>query len=105
MENIVSWILIPEMVIFWQFPWESYQATKFHGESCFQTTTTAHSQIFVFFMGNFSNDQISRKTTFYPNNRVSACEMDQRRLLPGGPSSSEGSTVGPRFLSLLPRLD
>ena len=31
--------------------------------------------------------------------------MDQRRLLPGGPSSSEGSTVGPRVLPLLPRLD
>ena len=25
--------------------------------------------------------------------------MDYRRLLPGGPSSSEGSTVGPRVLS------
>ena len=31
--------------------------------------------------------------------------MDQRRLLPGGPSRSVGSTVGPRVLSLLPRLD
>ena len=31
--------------------------------------------------------------------------MDQRRLQPGEPSSSEGSTVGPRVLSLLPRLD
>ena len=26
--------------------------------------------------------------------------MDWRRLLPGGPSSSEGSTVGPTVLSL-----
>ena len=26
--------------------------------------------------------------------------MDYRRLLPGGPSSSEGSTVGPTVLSL-----
>ena len=26
--------------------------------------------------------------------------MDYRRLLPGGPSSSEGSTVGPMVLSL-----
>ena len=31
--------------------------------------------------------------------------MDQRRLLPGGPSCSDGSTVRPRVLSLLPRLD
>ena len=31
--------------------------------------------------------------------------MDQRRLLPGGPSNSVGSTVGRRVLSLLPRLD
>ena len=31
--------------------------------------------------------------------------MNQSRLLPGGPSSSERSTVGPRVLSLLPRLD
>ena len=31
--------------------------------------------------------------------------MDQRRLLPGEPSSSEGSTVGPRVLSQLPRPD
>ena len=27
-------------------------------------------------------------------------KMNYRRLLPGGPSSSEGSTVGPRVLSL-----
>ena len=26
--------------------------------------------------------------------------MDQRRLLPSGPTGSEGSTVGPRVLSL-----
>ena len=30
--------------------------------------------------------------------------MDQRRLLPGGPSRLEGSTVGPRVLSLLSRV-
>ena len=31
---------------------------------------------------------------------ILSLETDQRRLLPGGPSSSEGSTVGPMVLSL-----
>ena len=67
--------------------------TEIHREShsCINTHTVTITNNSVFYAGFFSVTMLLMKLT--------KTSTDQRRLLPGGPFSPEGSTVGPRVLS------
>ena len=52
-----------------------------------------------YFPLEFSRKCIASKTTYYLYLRIYIHVMDHSRLLPGGPSSSEGPTVATQVLS------
>ena len=74
--------------------------TKIHGES---HPVSMHIPVMYFmtwyFSCEFSHKCIASETTYYLYQRTFIHVMDHSRLLPGGPSSSEGPTVATKVLS------